>query len=189
MPDAPPRAVVLVEGESDRNALAVLAARRGRDLDGEGVAIVPMGGAGNVGRFVDRYGPRGLNVRLAGLYDLTEAADFSRGLARAGLVPLDAGRAALAGAGFRVCDRDLEDELIRAVGPAEVEAVVEAEGDLRALRTLQKQAPWAGRPRQDQLRRWIAAGAGRKARYATLLAEAVDLRRAPQALDAVLADV
>ena len=87
------------------------------------------------------------------------------------------------------CDRDLEDELIRAVGPDEVEAVVEAEGDLRALRTLQKQAPWAGRPPQDQLRRWMGAGAGRKARYATLLAEVVDLRRAPEALDAVLADV
>src|SRR5437762_3176676 len=33
------RAVVLVEGESDRNAVEALAARRGRDLAAEGVAV------------------------------------------------------------------------------------------------------------------------------------------------------
>jgi hypothetical protein len=37
------RAIVLVEGISDQIALETLAARRGRDLDGEVVAIVPMG--------------------------------------------------------------------------------------------------------------------------------------------------
>lgn len=172
---------------------AVLVARRGLDLGGEGVAILAMGGAGNVGRFVDHYGPHGQGLRLAGLYDVGEAREFRRGLVRAGLVPPGADGEgegdgeALAGAGFHVCDRDLEDELIRAVGPGRVEAVVEAEGDLRALRTLQKQGPWAGRPAQDQLRRFMGAGAGRKARYATRLAEVVDLDRVPAALDAVLA--
>ena len=38
------RAVVLVEGISDKVALEALAARRGRDLVAENVAVVPIGG-------------------------------------------------------------------------------------------------------------------------------------------------
>ena len=40
------RGVVLVEGTSDRRAVETLARRRGRDLQAEGVAVVPMGGSG-----------------------------------------------------------------------------------------------------------------------------------------------
>jgi predicted ATP-dependent endonuclease of OLD family len=43
-----PRAVVLVEGVSDRAALAEPARRRGEDLAASGVAVVAMGGATNV---------------------------------------------------------------------------------------------------------------------------------------------
>ena len=64
--DAPDScAVVLVEGTSDQAALETLAARGGRDLHGEGVFIVPMGGATNIGHFLGRFGPRGFGVRLA----------------------------------------------------------------------------------------------------------------------------
>ena len=56
------RTVVLVEGDSDRRALEALAARRGRNLAAEAVAIVPMGGAHAIGRFLDRFGPHGLDV-------------------------------------------------------------------------------------------------------------------------------
>ncbi len=42
------RGAVLVEGTSDRGAVETLARRRGRDLQAEGVAIVPMGGYGNL---------------------------------------------------------------------------------------------------------------------------------------------
>ncbi|MCM0678822.1 hypothetical protein NCC78_29740, partial [Micromonospora phytophila] len=51
--------VVLVEGVSDRAAVETLAARRGRDLDAEGVRVVAMGGATNIGHFLDLPGPRG----------------------------------------------------------------------------------------------------------------------------------
>jgi predicted ATP-dependent endonuclease of OLD family len=50
------RAVVLVEGISDQRALETLAERRGRDLDVEGVRIVPIGGAHAIGRFLARFG-------------------------------------------------------------------------------------------------------------------------------------
>src|SRR6187549_2785090 len=79
------RAVVLVEGESDRVALNTLAARRGRDLAAEGVEVVAMGGITNTRAFALRYGPRGLGLPLAGLYDAPDEAKLCRGLAAAGL--------------------------------------------------------------------------------------------------------
>src|SRR5947208_16150753 len=79
------RAVVLVEGDSDRAALEALAERRGRDLDAEGVSVVAMGGAQAIGSFLARFGPRGLDFRLGGLCDEAEEGEFQRGLERAGL--------------------------------------------------------------------------------------------------------
>ena len=79
------RAVVLVEGVSDQAALEALARRRGRDLAAEGIRIVSMGGATNVGTFLERYGPHGQDVRLAGLCDAGEADHVRRRLADAGL--------------------------------------------------------------------------------------------------------
>jgi hypothetical protein len=73
--------MVRVEGVSDRVALYALAERHGRDLAAEGVSI---GGAQAIGRFLDELGPRGRDVRLAGLCDAAEEADFRRGLDRAG---------------------------------------------------------------------------------------------------------
>jgi hypothetical protein len=182
------RTVVLVEGLSDRVALEVLAGRHGRDLAAEGVAVVPMGGATNIHTFLGLYGPAGLDVTLAGLCDAREARDIRRGLERAGLTVPDAG-AALERLGFFVCEADLEDELIRALGPDRAAGVVEAEGDLRSFRTLQKQGPWRDRPTDQQLRRFLGSGAGRKVRYARRLVEALDLDRVPRPLDRVLAQV
>jgi hypothetical protein len=179
-------AVVLVEGISDRLALEALARRSGRDLDAEGISIVPMGGAQSIGRFLARFGPRGLDLRLAGLCDAGEEAEFRRGLERAGFGD-GLTRADMERLGFYVCVEDLEDELIRAVGPAAVEEVVEAQGDLRPFRTLQKQPEWRGRPLDDQLRRFMSSGGRRKTRYASLLVDALDLTRVPRPLYGVLA--
>jgi OLD-like protein len=182
------RAVVLVEGSSDQVALETLAERRGRNLDAEGVSVVPIGGAQAVGNFLDRFGPRGLNVELAGLCDAGEEGDFRRGLERAGL-GTELTRTEMERLGFYVCDADLEDELIRSLGVASVERVVEAQGDLRSFRTLQKQAAWHGRATENQLRRFMGSGGRRKIRYARLLVEALDLDHVPRPLDRVLAHV
>jgi hypothetical protein len=183
-----PHAVVLVEGVSDRVALETLAQRHGRDLAAEGVEVVPIGGAQAMRRFLDVYGPRGLDVRLAGLYDAGEERDVARGLERAGLGS-GLTRADIERLGFFVCDADLEDELIRALGAEEVERVVEANGDLRPFRTLQKQPAWNGRPTAHQLRRFMGSGGRRKIRYARHLVEALDLAAVPRPLDRVLARV
>jgi OLD-like protein len=182
------RAVVLVEGISDQRALEALAKRRGRRLDGEGVAVVPIGGAQAIGRFLDVYGPHGGDVRLAGLCDAAEEGEFRRGLERAGL-GADLTRADLERLGFYVCVADLEDELIRALGAAAVEQVVAAEGDLSSFRTLQKQPAWQGRSVEEQLRRFMGSGGRRKIRYASALVDALDLNRVPRPLDGVLAHV
>jgi hypothetical protein len=179
---------VLVEGISDQHALEALAARRGRDLDAEGVSVVPMGGAQAIGGFLDRFGPRGLDLGLAGLCDAAEERDFRRGLERAGLGS-DLTRAEMEALGFYVCVADLEDELIRSLGSASVEQVIEAQGELGSFRTLQKQAPWQGRPVEEQLRRFMGSGGRRKIRYARLLVDALDLEHVPRPLDLLLAHV
>jgi hypothetical protein len=166
-----PQTVVLVEGISDQVALQALAARRGRDLAAAGIAVVPMGGARNIRRFLELFGPRGLDLRLAGLCDAGEEGDFRRGLERAGLGS-DLGRADMEALGFYVCVADLEDELIRCLGPAAVE---------------QQQPAWQGRSSQEQLRRFIGTHSGRKARYARLLVDALELASVPRPLDRVLA--
>jgi hypothetical protein len=179
---------VLVEGISDQVALEVLAERRSRDLDAEGISLVPIGGAQAIGRFLDLFGPAGHDVKVAGLCDAGEEREFQRGLERAGLGS-DLTRAEMERLGFYVCDADLEDELIRALGATTVEQLVEAHGDLGPFRTLQKQPEWRGRPLEEQLRRFMGSGGSRKIRYARLLVEALDLADVPRPLDLVLARV
>ena len=182
------RAVVLVEGVSDQVALEALAARRGRKLDAEGVSMVPIGGAKNIGSFLERFGPRGLDVRLAGLCDAAEERDFQRGLERAGLGS-NLTRTGMERLGFYVCVEDLEDELIRVLGTAAVEEVVDAQGELRSFRTLQKQPAQHGLTTEAQLRRFMGTRGGRKIQYARLLVDALDLSAVPRPLDRLLAHV
>jgi len=183
-----PRAVILVEGMSDQAALEALAERRGRALGAHGVCIVHMGGATNLGRFLEMFGPHGLDVRLAGLCDAAEEGFFRRALERGGLGS-DMSRADMEALGFYVCDADLEDELIRALGTASVEEVIRAQGEIRSLRVFQKQPAQQGQTAEMQIHRFMGTRSGRKSRYARLLVDALDLARVPRPLDAVLAHV
>ena len=90
------------------------------------------------------------------------------------------------GLGFYVCDADLEEELIRALGSERVVEIVDAHGDLGPFRTLQKQPAWQQRPEDEQLRRFMGSGGSRKIRYARFLVEALDLDRVPRPLDRLL---
>jgi hypothetical protein len=147
-----------------------------------------MGGATNIRSFLDLFGPRGLDVRLAGLCNAGEEGDFRRGLERAGLGS-NLGRADMEELGFYVCVADLEDELIRALGSASVQEVLDAQGELGSFRTFQRQPAWQGRATSEQLRRFMGSGSGRKIRYARLLVEALLLTRVPRPLERVLAHV
>ena len=156
-------------------AVEALARRRGRDLEAEGIAIVPMGGYGNLPRVLEEY----RDVRLAGLYDVGEERHFLRALGCRD-------REELERAGFFACARDLEDELTRAVGPVGMERVLAEQGDLRAFRTYQKQPAHRAEALEEQLHGFMW---NRKRKYAELLVDALELDRMPRPLDRVLAYV
>ncbi len=182
------RTAVLVEGVSDHVALDALAARHGRSLDEEGIAVIPLGGATNIGRFVQLLGRQGLGITLAGLCDAGEERHFSGALEREGLGH-DLARSDMEPLGFYVCDADLEEELIRSLGAESVQQVVDAQGDLRAFRIFQKQPAQRERDVERQLRRFMGTISGRKSLYARSLVDALDLTEAPRPLDRLLAHV
>ncbi|WP_243073964.1 ATP-dependent endonuclease [Microbacterium sp. SS28] len=154
-------AVVLVEGESDRIALEVLAARLGARLP----RIAIVNGASGARRAVAEL--RGEST--FGLVDVNERAQFES-------VVDD----------VFVCDPDLEGELIRALGTAAVEDVIAAQGELESFRSLQNQPAQRGRPTSAQLMRFFGGRSGNKRRYAGLLAAAVPLDQVPDPLAALI---
>jgi Overcoming lysogenization defect protein-like, TOPRIM domain len=161
-------AVVLVEGITDRIALEAVAAKLGHDLATESVEIVPIGGAQAIRRAAARYEGQ----RIVGLCDAGEERWFRRVL----------------GDAMHVCVKDLEDELIRALGADRVLEVVAAQGELETFRNFQNQLFWRGRPVEGQLRRWLQNG-GRQHRYPPLLVGAMEPEDLPGPLTGVLAAV
>ncbi len=172
----PRRTVVLVEGESDRVAVTTLARRSGRDLGAEGVDVVAMGGATNVHRFLGRYADPSTGLRVAGLCDLAERRFFARAVRRHSFT-------------FFVCERDLEDELIRCLGADRVVEVVADQGEAGALATFRQQPAQRSRPVEAQLHRFLGTHSGRKSQYARALVEALPAGVSPPPLDRLLAHV
>lgn len=148
------RSVVAVEGDSDRSALEALARRLGRDLETEGIAVVPLGGATNLGHFLRVVAADGMDVRVGGLCDADEERGFRRHLEATGF-GRDLDRAGMEALGFFVCEADLEDELIRALGVTAVEGVVAAQGELGSFETFRRQPAQRDRPVGAQLRRFL----------------------------------
>ena len=157
--------VVLVEGASDVAAVRLLCQSRG--IDGATVEIRDMGGLTNIGRHL---GAVDAGARVLGLYDAPEERFVLRTLQRHGYAVTD--RSDLERQGFHACVRDLEDELIRALGAAEVQAVLDELGLLERFRGFQEQPPWRRRTVEDQLRRFAGTTSGRK----LLLADALTRR-------------
>lgn len=182
------RAVVLVEGVSDQIAVEATASVQGHDLSADGVVVLPLGGAHAIGNALVRLQERPDDLVIAGLCDLAEAPQFRQAIAAAGLGEVT-DRAGLEVLGFFVCVDDLEDELLRAAGPDLVDQVMIAQGDRSSFATLQAQPSWRDAPYDAQVRRFIAAGARRKHRYAAAIVRALGPDRAPAPLRGVLAHV
>jgi hypothetical protein len=159
-----PSVVVLVEGHSDVAALEVLAEAQGV-LDR--FELIAMGGVTNVRHHLGLLAEQRPDAVVLGVCDAGERRYLERA---AGL------------AGVFVCDRDLEDELIRAVGPEQVVDLLEELGELRRFRTFQDQPEWRGRELADQLQRFAGTKSGRKAVFARRLARAIDGGRVPTPL-------
>lgn len=161
---------MLVEGESDRRAVEVLAERLGRDLTG--VALTSMAGITNLPKHLARIDP---DTRVLVLYDAAEHRYVARVMERA------EHPAELFG-----CDADLEDELLRALGVARVVEVIDAEGELASLRLLQRQPAQRERTEVQHLLRFMSSHSGRKLRYAEVLVRALDLAAVPAPLRGLL---
>lgn len=179
------QSVILVEGVSDRRAIEALARLQNRDLAAEQLAIIPIAGATNIGRFLDLLGPEGHDVTLAGLCDEAEEADF-RAAFRAAGVGADPDRATKESPGLFVCVADLEEELIRALGATAMVSLIKSQGQLRRFRSFQNQPAQRHKTIEAQLWRWLG---NHKIRYAPLMVEALDIEDVPQPLLGVLASV
>ncbi|WP_369962097.1 TOPRIM nucleotidyl transferase/hydrolase domain-containing protein [Leifsonia sp. EB34] len=157
---------LLVEGASDRAACREASRLLGVDPAAAGVAILPMGGAMSVRRFVSLLRPA--QLRLHGLCDAGEAAFFER--------------AGLDETSVSVCRPDLEGELLRALGAERAEAVLAREGDLGLFRTFQRQPAQRERPVLAQLHRFLGTTSGRKEQYGRALTEELGATELPTPL-------
>ena len=160
--------VVLVEGESDAAVVELLA-----DGVGPGLEVVAMGGVTNVAHHLRRLADRSPAPVVLGLCDARER----RFLERAD-PPLDA---------ILVCDRDLEEELIRAVGPEQVARRAGRAVRPRPVPYLPGQPEWRDRPLADQLRRFAGTRSGRKAVLARALAARLGADEVPAPLAELVA--
>ena len=158
-------AIVFVEGITDRLALEAVATRL--DLDLDGVEIVPIGGAQAIRRAAAEYE----GEHVVGLCDAGEERFFRRVL----------------GEKTFVCVKDIEDELLRAVGVPRVEELLEVQGELATFRHFQNQPAWRGRPAAEGLPRWLQSADRRRYRYLPLLVEMLEPDAIPAPLAGVLA--
>ncbi len=178
------RAVILVEGGSDRAAVETVAVRLGRDLAAGGVEVRATGGITNFKPSLIRASD-GVDVQMSGLYDLGEEHVIARALQETGLAS-NSDRSPFESLGFFVCVDDLEDELIRAVGADQVVGLIDRQGESGSWRLFQNQPAQRGRDLESQLHRFMGTKSGRKVRFAALMAGAVEHSRIPAPIQSVI---
>ncbi|MEI5583497.1 MULTISPECIES: TOPRIM nucleotidyl transferase/hydrolase domain-containing protein [unclassified Agromyces] len=178
-------AVVLVEGESDHRAVLALASRLRVDLGAAGVRVAAMGGVTNMRHCIGALDAELPAPRVLGLFDVGEFDVVRRMLDESGRGrPADLAEAEALG--FFACSLDLEDELIRAAGPATVEAVLSEAGELARFRAFQGQVLQRDRPVEAQLRRFAGTAGGRKAWFGAAVIDRMPLDRAPAGILSLL---
>lgn len=183
---------VLLEGTSDVAAIRALRAARGISPENETCVLVDMGGATNIRRHLDAVVAQHPRPRVVGLCDEREAPYFVRAL---GVHHMSLGirdlptLATMPGHGFQVCRRDLEDELMRALGVEGTRAVIDDLDLGSTFEAFTRQVAWQGRPVWDQLRRFGTTTSGRKELLAGALAAALDIGSTPPPLAALLASM
>jgi len=177
-----PAAVVFLEGASDVAAARALAATREVSL--ERVRLVDLGGVTNLRRALARAAEQWPDAQPLGLCDAGEAHVAEGALRARGLAVRDASD--LPAYGFFVCRRDLEEELIRALGTARTVDVVSRLGLGPKLVALQQQPAWVDRPVAEQLHRFCGVASGRKELLARALAQALTPDEVPEPLGLLL---
>ncbi|MFW5469416.1 hypothetical protein ACOCJ4_05150 [Knoellia sp. CPCC 206435] len=185
---------VLLEGTSDVAAVRALRTARGVRPDSEPCRLVDMGGATNIRRHLQAAATAHPRPRVIGLCDEREAAFFVRALDVVTPLHLDSVERPISvddlpALGFQICRRDLEDELLRALGADGALAVLGDVGLRDAFAAFTRQPAWQGRPVLDQLHRFCGTTSGRKELLAGALARALDEGSSPPPLAALLASM
>lgn len=178
----PRESIVLFEGRSDRLAFEAVARLRG--LSTNGLLLVDLDGITNLRSRLAALRAGEEAVRVLGLYDAAEEAYVLRVLVDVGVLADPALPPSTVG--FFGCERDLEDEAIRAAGEALVIETLAARGELDRFRVFQGQPAQRGKPVDDQLHRFAGTAAGRKARFAADVIAALSPERIPRPLSALL---
>ena len=177
------RVAVLLEGASD---VAAVHALLPDSMDGSAVELVDLRGVTNVRRHLDPLlGAEGV-ARVLGLCDAGEQEFFVQALVGIGI---DVHGGTMSAFGFHVCRLDLEDELIRALGPDRVLEELSGLGLATRFAQFRQQPAWRDRPLADQLRRFVGVASGRKALVDGALAAALRPDQVPPPLAALLAQV
>lgn len=172
------RTIVLLEGVSDVAAVRALMATC--EVDASPIELVSLDGATNLPRALKEVRLLRGDVDVLGLVDEAEAHVAVRALTEDHLPVQDASD--LPVYGFFVCSRDLEDELIRALGAQRArDALVDA-GLGGKLEALQNQDAWADQPLAEQVRRFCGVASGRKELAAGILAAALAPEEFPEPL-------
>jgi hypothetical protein len=177
--------VVLLEGPSDVAAVRAVAAANGVTGGVHRYRLIDMGGVTNIRRHLEAIRTASMPVRVMGMCDAGEAKFFVRALQAMG----DGlhSESELAPHGFSVCEADLEDELIRALGPERVVSALYRLGLRETLATFQRQPAWRDRPLHEQLHRFAGVASGRKTLLAGVFAEALAPDEAPAPLRRLVA--
>jgi len=108
--------VILVEGVSDRILLEAVASQLHIDLDRLGIHVFELDGSGGFVTAHELLGQPGFGLRLLGVVDEAEAADWSNAIG----IPI----ADLEVAGYRICRPDLEGEYLASLGAQQVLSIL-----------------------------------------------------------------
>lgn len=181
-PSATPT-VVLLEGPSDVAALEQVLATQHPPVPETTYRLVDMGGVTNTGAHLQAA--RDAGDRVVGLVDAGEAWVVVKSLQRLGTSINEVEE--LPAHGFFVCDRDLEDELIRALGVPGCLELLHELGMAHAFEAFSAQLHWAEAPVEDRLRRFCGVASGRKIRLAGAMAGALPAQDLPAPIAALIA--
>lgn len=180
MPD--PRLVCLLEGASD--VAAVRRLMTAQAIDPAPIELVNLQGVTNVGRVLKELRQVRGDVDVVGMCDVAESRFVERALAEDGLPVTDVTDLPIYG--FFVCEADLEEELIRALGPERARDALVGQGLGGKLEALRTQPEWADRPLAEQLHRFCGAASGRKEAAAAILAGELTPDEVPEPLALLL---
>jgi hypothetical protein len=124
------------------------------------------------------------DARVLGLFDAAEGRYVGSVLHDLGMMSSAKGLDLrdFSAIGFFGCDRDLEEEVIRAAGPQLVLDTLAARGELDRFRVFQRQPAQRVRSIEEQLHRFAGMAAGRKSRFAADVIELVSIEQMPAPL-------